>query len=455
MDNDSQNSQSFTKHSLSMSSRLFRIHSYLVGERIAQGRFSSVRICFQNGVKKTLCAKIVQRKYADHAKTARLLFNEKNIAPLMMHPCLLKVWDVFQTRQSVIQVSKYYQENLREWLAHGKGFEEKLTVIDDVFSAVEYLHANHICHRDIKCDNVLLTAGERAKLCDLGLASVTFDGKVDGVCGSLDYLAPEVVKRRPFNGFQADVWSCGVLMYVVFSDMYPFPDGDVDDIDFDAEIDFSVVPEPVRSLVQRMMSRDPTARPTMREAREAACFAVLRAKRPLEPIPVLDVEAAVDDMDIFLCSKVAQVIHSDYDTCENCITRPGASMEKLIYRLMVLKYRQEQDARDAVPLRQSGSCPSCVGSVGFKVQNFTARSCDVLDEIDKFMAMKNGCVSGPAINSRTIVVNGQKEDELIPFDCFDIKGCGCDLMINESPTADELVGFLVGKFGCEHSCNYL
>ena len=434
-----------------MSSRLFRIHSYLVGERIAQGRFSSVRVCFQNGVKETLCAKIVQRKFADSEKTARLLFNEKNLAPLMVHPCLLKVWDVFQTRQSVIQVSKYYQENLREWLRHEKPFEERLTVIDDVLSAVEYLHANHICHRDIKCDNVLLTPGERAKLCDLGLASVTFDDDVDGVCGSLDYIAPEVVTGRPFNGFKADVWSCGVLMFVVFSRMYPFPD--CDDIDFDEDIDFSPVPERVRGIVQRMMDKDPRKRPTMREVRENEVFSCIRDKRPLEPAEVVDVESALEDMDVFLCSKVAQIVHTSYEECEELITSPGASLEKLVYKLLLNKHLDDQDTPGgSVPLRQSGSCPACVGFVGgLKVQNFRARSCDVLDEIDKFMSSKNGCVSAPTINSRRIVVNGQKEDEHIPFDCFDIKGYGCDLMINESPTADELVGFLVGKFGSEHT----
>ena len=418
------------------------------------GSTGKVKLAEHRGTHKQYAMKIIKKSiFEDHPDLQDKTRREIALMRLMDHPHILKIIEILESQKHLYLVLEFASHGeLFDYLASRGSLPipDAMRLFRQIVYGLDYLHANSICHRDLKLENILLDEFNNVKIADFGFAKWMRSNVAETSCGSPHYAAPEVIKGTPYDGRKSDVWSCGVLMFVVFSRMYPFPD--CDDIDFDEEIDFSPVPESVRGIVQRMMEKDPRKRPTMREVRESDVFACIRDKRPLEPAEVVDVESALEDLDVFLCSKVAQIVHTSYEECEELITSPGASLEKLVYKLLLSKHLDEQDApAGSVPLRQSGSCPACVGTVGLKVQNFRARSCDVLDEIDKFMSSKNGCVSAPTINSRTIVVNGQQEDELIPFDCFDIKGYGCDLMINESPTADELVGFLVGKFGSEHT----
>ncbi|KAF1875752.1 hypothetical protein Lal_00006382 [Lupinus albus] len=127
---------------------------------------------------------------------------------------------------------------LMEYAAGGELFEricsagrfsedEARYFFQQLISGVHYCHAMQICHRDLKLENTLLdgSPAPRLKICDFGYSkSSLLHSRPKSTVGTPAYIAPEVLSRREYDGKLADVWSCGVTLYVMLVGAYPFED---------------------------------------------------------------------------------------------------------------------------------------------------------------------------------------------------------------------------------------
>jgi serine/threonine-protein kinase HSL1, negative regulator of Swe1 kinase len=106
----------------------------------------------------------------------------------------------------------------------GLAEDKAVYLFRQIIAALLYCHRINIHHRDLKPENILLDDKEnRIKLVDFGMAALQPPGRyLSTPCGSPHYAAPEVVSKRPYDGGQADVWSCGVILYVMLSGLTPF-----------------------------------------------------------------------------------------------------------------------------------------------------------------------------------------------------------------------------------------
>ncbi|OHS95410.1 hypothetical protein TRFO_10557 [Tritrichomonas foetus] len=247
-----------------MSRNVFKIHSYYVDYVFAEGKYASVRICYKENYDKPLAAKFISKR--NTMKEPTILKNEQTIAALVQHPHILNVIDVFATKTFIIQISHFYEHNLFSLLKKNVfNLEKTIKISCQLLSAVEYLHQRFICHRDIKLENVLVSKnGQSIKLCDFGLSSFCFDSKLKGAAGSPLYVAPEAMTNKPYNGFSADIWSCGVLIFAMATRTMPYPR----DFDFSEPPDFSGLDEKIRPLVESMLSLDPETRPSASQCLE-------------------------------------------------------------------------------------------------------------------------------------------------------------------------------------------
>lgn len=92
-------------------------------------------------------------------------------------------------------------------------------------AGIEYSHRLKIVHRDLKPENILLDEYLNVKIADFGLSNETVDGEFLATsCGSPNYAAPEVIKGLKYSGPEIDVWSSGIILYVLLCGRLPFED---------------------------------------------------------------------------------------------------------------------------------------------------------------------------------------------------------------------------------------
>ncbi|KAK9121075.1 hypothetical protein Syun_018692 [Stephania yunnanensis] len=154
-----------------------------------------------------------------------------------------------------------------------------------LISGVSYCHSMEICHRDLKLENTLLdgNATPRLKICDFGYSkSALLHSQPKSTVGTPAYIAPEVLQRKEYNGKIADVWSCGVTLYVMLVGAYPFEDPD-DPRNFRKTItrimkvlysipDYVHVSSNCRQLLSRIFIADPSKRITIPEIKKHPWF---------------------------------------------------------------------------------------------------------------------------------------------------------------------------------------
>lgn len=103
----------------------------------------------------------------------------------------------------------------------GVSEEEAFEIFIQVCSAIHFLHSLHLVHRDLKPENLLFAEENKVKLCDFGWCAEIQSGERETFCGTYEYMAPEIIKEKPYNT-SIDIWSLGILLYELIHGYSPF-----------------------------------------------------------------------------------------------------------------------------------------------------------------------------------------------------------------------------------------
>jgi len=144
----------------------------------------------------------------------------------LYHPSVTKILETFETDEYMLIIMEYISGgNLQNFVKKRRKLCEKTAKIlfRQLIQGIKYIHSKGIVHRDIKLENILLDLNNIVKICDFGVGKLTKKGqKLLDQCGTPVYMAPEIIKGEGYEGFPVDIWSAGVVLYIMLSGNLPF-----------------------------------------------------------------------------------------------------------------------------------------------------------------------------------------------------------------------------------------
>jgi calcium-dependent protein kinase len=248
---------------------------YTFGKTIGEGAFGKVRLAVHKATKQTRAVKILPKSKID----MEALKNEVSILSKLTHPNIMQIYEIFDDKTNMYIVSEYCQGGELFDIIEKKGnFTEKdaCTIMKQLMGAICYSHQNNIVHKDLKPENILMDKEKddlAIKIIDWGCAELVKKKKQsEHADGTIYYIAPEVL-RGEYNE-KCDIWSCGVILYILLSGRPPFGgDNDKEIMErvaigkYDLQsAPFNKISKNCIDLIQKLLIMEPKKRITAQDA---------------------------------------------------------------------------------------------------------------------------------------------------------------------------------------------
>eukprot|EP01025_Chloroclados_australasicus_P014307 TRINITY_DN166_c1_g1_i2.p1 TRINITY_DN166_c1_g1~~TRINITY_DN166_c1_g1_i2.p1 ORF type:complete len:489 (-),score=39.73 TRINITY_DN166_c1_g1_i2:362-1828(-) len=257
-----------------------QIGDYLIGRTIGQGSYAKVKYGQHKDTHEPVAIKVLEKAKLVESKMVEQIKKEISIMKVLKHPYIVDLKEVLASKEKIYMIMELVPGGELYDLVIRKGPQSEgkaRQILQQLMDALDYCHLQGIYHRDLKPENVLLSSNGDVKLSDFGLGSLPEstrgpDGQLQTTCGTPNYVAPEVLRRKGYKGAPADVWSLGVVLYVITAAALPFDEPNVQLLfrsilrgQFDLPHHFS--PE-LKDLLRKMICIDPEQRISISEMRE-------------------------------------------------------------------------------------------------------------------------------------------------------------------------------------------
>ena len=246
---------------------IINISDYEKLETVGLGSFGRVRLVRNKNTNKVYVMKILKKVEIIRLKQIDHIYSEYNILSFLNHPFIIQL-------MGINFVDPKYLYFLLEYVPGGELFtllrkkqmfplEQAKFYIAHIITIFEYIHSKNIIYRDLKPENILITKKGYLKLTDFGFAKLLENDKTYTLCGTPEYLAPEIILNKG-HGKPVDWWTMGILLYEMLVGIDPFSDDDPmsiyqkivkGKIHFPKDID-----KDAKSLIKHLLNGDTTKR---------------------------------------------------------------------------------------------------------------------------------------------------------------------------------------------------
>ncbi|XP_027250167.2 serine/threonine-protein kinase SIK1 isoform X4 [Cricetulus griseus] len=252
-----------------------RVGFYDVERTLGKGNFAVVKLARHRVTKTQVAIKIIDKTRLDSSNLEKI-YREVQLMKLLNHPHIIKLYQVMETKDMLYIVTEFAKNGeMFDYLTSNGHLSENEArkKFWQILSAVEYCHNHHIVHRDLKTENLLLDGNMDIKLADFGFGNFYKPGEpLSTWCGSPPYAAPEVFEGKEYEGPQLDIWSLGVVLYVLVCGSLPFDGPNLPTLrqrvlEGRFRIPF-FMSQDCETLIRRMLVVDPAKRITIAQIRQ-------------------------------------------------------------------------------------------------------------------------------------------------------------------------------------------
>jgi 5'-AMP-activated protein kinase catalytic alpha subunit len=278
------------------------MQSYELGRLLGQGTFA--KVYHARGIKtnQSVAIKVIDKEKVLKVGLIEQIKREISVMRLVRHPNIIQLYEVMATKTKIYFVMEYAKGGeLFNKVSKGKLKEDVARkYFQQLIDAVDLCHTRGVYHRDIKPENLLLDENEDLKVSDFGLSALAESKRQDGLlhttCGTPAYVAPEVINRKGYDGAKADIWSCGVVLYVLLAGYLPFHDSNLMEMyrkigkaEYKCPNWF---PPEVRRLLSKMLDPNPSTRASIAKIKESSWFRKGLKSKHIKPVTLSDMDAS-------------------------------------------------------------------------------------------------------------------------------------------------------------------
>ena len=206
-----------------------KINDFQKLDTVGLGSFGRVRLCKYKKNNKIYVMKILKKAEIIKQKQVDHVFSEFNILSVLNHPFIVKLVGLnFEDPRYLYFILEYIQGGELFTLLRTRNtfpIEQAKFYIAHIITIFEYLHSKNIIYRDLKPENILINKNGYLKLTDFGFAKYLDNDKTYTLCGTPEYLAPEIILNKG-HGKAVDWWTMGILLYEMLVGIDPFSDDD-------------------------------------------------------------------------------------------------------------------------------------------------------------------------------------------------------------------------------------
>ena len=253
------------------------MNEYSIKGTIGKGSFSKVKLGINKITGEKVAIKIIDKKKIKMNSDRERVQRELNIIKKLSHINIVKIIQIKEDTNNIYIIMEYIENNLFFYIINNKCLSEQESsfYFFQLISVIDYIHSQGIVHRDLKPENILVTTKGLLKIIDFGLSNYfSKEGKLLSTsCGSPSYTAPEVLLGNKYNGFAVDIWTIGVILYVMLCGNFPFEAKDDNNTLFKKIIKCKVeypkfIPKCAKNLLEKILTANPEKRITIDKIKE-------------------------------------------------------------------------------------------------------------------------------------------------------------------------------------------